>query len=286
MFLLTGPSGPMTEQNHPGSEACRKASWGTRLLNWGFRGYVRRFIRRNFHAVRAPGLENLASLPVGPAVGFPESPGLVGPDDRGPDDRSPLPRPAASPPRWTPRPSSPVPGPGADGILSGGSRLRRRHPDFLRTSRALLRSPSTLLWLTPAGPVSGCPRADPVPERIRRDLIDREYAGGLFAMAVEYPFWNERHPELLVAFSSPVDCHSLPEDRDDRSRFLETTLAETQATLARHAIARDPRAFATLSTGSSGIPAWLYDVWRRVVAGLRGRTIPARTRGPRFPRPL
>lgn len=275
----------MTEQSHPGSDACPRASWGTHLLNWGFRGYVRRFIRRNFHAVRALGLEHLRSLPAGPAVGFLNHPGW-----------------------WDPMTGvlmTDLLFPGRKFAAPMDADALRRYPvlermgffpvardsvagtrDFLRTSRALLRSPSTLLWLTPAGRFSDVREPAPFLSGLAH-LIDREYAGGLFAMAVEYPFWNERHPELLVAFSPPVDCRPLPEDRDERTRSLEATLAETQATLARHAIARDPRAFATLSTGSSGIGG-LYDIWRRVVAGLRRRTFQAEHEVPASsaPRPL
>ncbi len=89
-------------------------------------------------------------------------------------------------------------------------------------------------------------------------------------MAIEYTFWNERFPELLVEFGSAVDCRLLPSDRDLRTHALQLALAETQASLAARAIARDPAGFTTLATGRAGVGG-LYDGWRRTMAMLRGR---------------
>lgn len=47
----------------------------SRILNWGFRGYVRRFVRQNFNAVRVAGQKHLTHLPPGPFVCFVNHPG-------------------------------------------------------------------------------------------------------------------------------------------------------------------------------------------------------------------
>lgn len=94
-------------------------------------------------------------------------------------------------------------------------------------------------------------------------------------MAIEYTFWNERTPELLVRFGDPVDCATLPANRDDRTRHFENSLAKTLASLADLAIARDPAMFTTLALGRAGVGG-LYDFWRRTIAGLRGQKFKTR----------
>jgi hypothetical protein len=59
---------------------------------------------------------------------------------------------------------------------------------------------------------------------------------------------------------------------------FETALATTQTSLAELAIARDPASFTTLAMGRAGIGG-LYDLWRRMIAGLRGQQFQDRHRG-------
>ncbi|MFN9971510.1 MAG: glycerol acyltransferase, partial [Phycisphaerae bacterium] len=109
-------------------------------------------------------------------------------------------------------------------------------------------------------------------------LVDPEFHGTALPMAIEYTFWNERSPELLVRFGNPMDCASLPTDRDARTPVFETALATTQTSLAALAIARDPANFTTLTMGRAGIGG-LYDLWRRMIAALRGQQFQDRHRG-------
>ena len=103
------------------------------------------------------------------------------------------------------------------------------------------------------------------------NLVDPQFKGTALPMAIEYTFWNERCPELLVRFGSPVVWAELSTDRDVRTRELERALTTTQASLAELSIARDPVAFTTLAVGRAGIGGF-YDFWRRMIAGLRGRS--------------
>ena len=87
---------------------------------------------------------------------------------------------------------------GIDLDSSGGART------FLRTSRAVLARPDAAFWITAQGrfsdvrerPVALAPGlahlARSVPELVIQPV------------AVEYPFWNERHPEALAWFGEPV----------------------------------------------------------------------------------
>jgi hypothetical protein len=59
---------------------------------------------------------------------------------------------------------------------------------------------------------------------------------------------------------------------------FETALVTTQTALAELAIARDPASFTTLAMGRAGIGG-LYDLWRRMIAGLRGQQFQDRHRG-------
>jgi len=72
-----------------------------------------------------------------------------------------------------------------------------------------------------------------------------------------------------VEFAAPIDCTVLPLERELRTRKLEECLAQTQASLAQRAIARDPAAFSTLVMGRGGIGG-VYDAWRRLMAWVRG----------------
>lgn len=263
-------SGIMGQRTRPSTVGQAGAlSWATRLLRWGFHRHVRRFIRRNFHAVRAIGLEHVRSLPDGPAIGFLNHPGWWDPmtgvlmtDLLFPGRRFFAPMDAEALSRY--------PLLGRLGFFPVERDSVAGTKSFLRNCRELLTSPTTLLWLTPGGRFSDV--REPVEFQAGiSHLIHRGFCGGAFAMAVEYPFWSERYPELLVAFSAGVDSRALPENRDDRTRALESVLAATQAALAERAIARDPRAFTTLATGGTGVGG-CYDFCRRIVAGLRGRT--------------
>jgi 1-acyl-sn-glycerol-3-phosphate acyltransferase len=238
------------------------------ILHWGFRRYVRRFVRKNFNAVRVQGANQLTELVDGPIVCFINHPGW-----------------------W-----DPMTGVLMTDLLFSGRRFAapmdaealRRYPilerlgffsverdtahgarEFLRTSRRLLQDPHTILWLTPAGKFHDIRQPATFMSGLSH-LLHAEYQGFALPMAIEYTFWNERSPELLVRFGQPVSPLDLPPDKDARTRVLENALATTQAALAEQAIARDPAAFATLATGRAGVGG-LYDLWRCMIARLRGQ---------------
>lgn len=142
--------------------------------------------------------------------------------------------------------------------------------EFLRMSRAILASSNNALWLTPEG------RFTDVRER---PLQMREGIGALAArepdawfvpVAVEYTFWKEPKPEILVAFGEPVS----PRNEMDRpsgewTRFFADRLSGTQDALAQGSRARNPADWLVVSRGRGGV-TWIYDTWRRLWARLRG----------------
>jgi 1-acyl-sn-glycerol-3-phosphate acyltransferase len=145
-----------------------------------------------------------------------------------------------------------------------GPRGARR---FLEVSRALLERPDTVLWVTAAGRFAD-PRERPV--ALRPGLghaLARNPGAAVLPLALEYPFWEERHPEALARFGGEVRVDS-PEP-DAWTAALEAGLEAAQDGLAAEALARDPRRFETLLGGSAGVGG-MYDLWRRLRSRLRG----------------
>jgi 1-acyl-sn-glycerol-3-phosphate acyltransferase len=141
---------------------------------------------------------------------------------------------------------------------------------FLRVSRAILARADTALWITPEGRFAD-PRQRPVRFRPGLAHLARSLQRGvLLPLALEYPFWEERTPEALARFGEPIHV----EDGNGRTvadwnARLEAELRTAQDALAEQAISRDVEEFEVLLRGRVGVGG-VYDVWRRLVAPLRG----------------
>jgi 1-acyl-sn-glycerol-3-phosphate acyltransferase len=240
----------------------------SRILNWGFRRYVRRFVRKNFNAVRISGLEHLVQLANSPIVCFANHPGWWDPmtavlltDLLLPDYRF------AAPMDSQALRSYPILE--RLGFFSVQRDTAVGAKEFLKTSRQLLENQQTILWLTPTGKFHDVRQPVPFMKGLSH-LINSEFRGAALPMAIEYTFWNERYPELMVRFDSPINNTSLPMDRDARTHELETSLWKAQASLAELAMSRDPSCFTTLALGRAGVGGG-YDLWRRAIAKLRGQ---------------
>jgi 1-acyl-sn-glycerol-3-phosphate acyltransferase len=248
----------------------------SRILSWGFRRYVHRFVRKNFNAVRVAGQQQLGRLPEAPIVCFINHPGWWDPmvavlmtDLFFPGRRFAAPMDAEALGHY--------PILGRLGFFPVERDAASGAREFLRASRKLLRDSQAMLWLTPAGMFHDVRQSVRFKNGLGH-LVDSEFHGTALPMAIEYTFWNERTPELLVRFGTPVDCAALPPDRDARTTVFETALATTQEMLAQQAIARDPSSFTTLALGRAGVGGG-YDLWRRTVACLRGQRFHSRHDG-------
>ncbi len=242
-------------------------SFLSKKLTWGFRRYVRKFIRKNFNAVR---IANSRALPVaieGPLICFVNHPSWWDPmtavlitDHFFTDRRFQAPMDATAIknyPIFQRLGFFPL-----DRETQGGLR------DFLRTCRKLLANSRTILWVAPTGRFAD----------IREQAA---FMGGLghisgfdqqivlLPIAVEYTFWNERFPELLIEFGPLIRSADLPESKSERTATFARSLAKAQESLAEKAIARNPDAFVTISMGQSGIGGF-YDFLRRIAAFLKG----------------
>ena len=140
---------------------------------------------------------------------------------------------------------------------------------FLRVAEGLLASPDRMLWVTAQGGFAD-PRARPVTLRpgLAR-LLARVPNAVAVPLAIEYPFWQEKQPEALCGFGTPIPA---PEASPDA---LSTALTHRMDTLADTATARQPADFDTLIAGRAGVGG-VYDLGRRVKAALRGQRFDAR----------
>jgi len=263
---MPGMSGQATHAEHlpPFSHA----------INGWFMWYVRRYLRRHFHAVRV--LAAGAGGPAEPAVG--DEPLVICTNHPGwwdplvflfvaarifPGRMSygPIDARALGKYRFLERI-------GFIGIEPGTWRGSAR---FLRAARVALGRGDVVFWVTAQGEFAD-PRKRPA--EIRPGIghaVAAAERGIVVPLAVEYPFWSERCPEALVAFGRPTRVADHPgRSADAWTDAIAAGLTETQERLAAAAIARDPSAFATLLSGRVGVgPA--YDTIRRIGAWFEGR---------------
>jgi len=245
----------------------------SRMLYHWFMVYVRRSMRRHFHALRLlrgvgeqPDAPDLAGQPV---ILYTNHPGWWDPlvfftvaQELWPQrlNYGPIDAAALGKYRFLERI-------GLVGIEPG---TRRGAARFIRIARAAGRRPDVIFWVTAQGEFAD-PRERPMVIRpgVGHAALGNE-RGLIVPMAVEYPFWNERLPEALVAFGEPMpmgpgsglDAHAW-------NALLATRLEATQDRLAHAARRRDPAPFRTLLTGDVGVGG-VYDLSRRCRAWLKG----------------
>lgn len=146
---------------------------------------------------------------------------------------------------------------------------------FLRAGEQALTKPNSVLWVTAQGSFTD-PRVRPVVLRPGIAHLARRLPGAtLFPLAIEYPFWSERTPEVLCAFGQPVSTDDAHRDIAAWTSLLAGRLESVQDRLALHAINRDTSAFETLLTGAAGVGG-VYDLWRWARAKVRGESFTAR----------
>ena len=146
---------------------------------------------------------------------------------------------------------------------------------FLRMAHAANRRNDVVFWITSQGEFCD-PRARPI--HIRPGVghaVERASAGLVVPCVIEYPFWNERSPEVLVAFGEALRIADAPHrDAKEWNRVLADALEATQDRLAAAAKRRDPQAFTTVLSGRAGVGG-VYDFIRRIGAWRRGERFDA-----------
>lgn len=132
---------------------------------------------------------------------------------------------------------------------------------FLRTSNTILQNPANALFLTPQGKFADV-RAPLVFAPGLEHLAARTPGAFFLPLAIEYSFWEERKPEVLLAFGEAR--------RADPAHSLPGRLAELQANLSAAAMRRRPEEWSVLRRGRSGVNR-PYDFWRWLRARMRGQ---------------
>jgi len=247
-------------------------------LNRWFMAYVRRYLRKHFHAVR---LLNAATGDAGwPQVGdepvliYTNHPGWWDPlvflflGARGFPGRmsyGPIDATALGKYKFL----------GRIGFIPIEPGTWKGSATFLRTARAALGRSDVIFWITAQGDFVD-PRVRPV---VIRPGVGHAVAaaerGVVVPLAVEYPFWTERFPEAVAAFGTPMRIVDTPGRSPDAwTKVLADEITATQDRLADAVLARDPSRFTTLTSGKSGVGG-VYDTMRRAGAWFRGQAFDA-----------
>ena len=177
---------------------------------------------------------------------------------------------------------------------------------FLRTAEAILRASGTVhddrphaVWVTAQG---GFTDVRDRPLRLRPGVaaaVDRLSAGDdvtVLPLAVEIVHWNERYPEALLAWGAPMAVNALKASaRVDSSAdtagnarrgridvinaALESQLTHTMDALADAARSRNPDRFVKLldDAGGRGGVGGVYDMGRRLRRWIKGKTLRSRS---------
>ncbi|MFC3124898.1 lysophospholipid acyltransferase family protein [Pseudoroseomonas globiformis] len=133
-----------------------------------------------------------------------------------------------------------------------------------------------MLWMNAPGRFADArERPQPIAPGLVR-LAETAPHATFVPLALEYPFWSERKPEMLAAFGKPwlgVALQAM--GREERAAAMSATLGDTMDRLAAEAISRDPERFRVVEQGSEGMGG-IYDWWRRGRAALTGSRFDAR----------
>lgn len=237
------------------------------LLRW-FRWYGRRYVARHFHTVRLAGtFAGQDDLPLvlysNHASWWDPMMAQVLADEVLPDRRhyAPVDREAIERYKFFKR----------LGFFGVEQHHLRGAREFLWTSRAILETPGSALWITPQGRFADVRERPPGFQRGVGVLASRCRVGVFIPVALEYTFWEERLPEALIWVGQPTLVEGTGRSDAKRlSRLLEQNLINAQDDLAQAAIRRDTSRFVTVLRGRAGVNG-LYDGWRSLAARLRGQ---------------
>lgn len=143
--------------------------------------------------------------------------------------------------------------------------------EFLRMTQAILRTPSTSLWLTPEGRFADCRDfTSPLMPGLAHLCWKMPGDGIILPLALEYVFWEERLPECLLRIGNAIEHKDFAHlDKPTWHQLLTERLRENQTALATASITRNPTEFELLMSGKRGAGGF-YDSLRRMRVLLTG----------------
>ncbi len=147
--------------------------------------------------------------------------------------------------------------------------------DFLDQARGILAAENSALWLTPQGKFADG-RARPLRFQSGLGRLARRTRRAAFLpLAIEYTFWEERLPEVLLSFGEPLFFEAArPLSAPESTQLFESALASVQDQLAAASQRRNPEEWQILVRGHAGTNR-VYDLWRRARAKFHGRAFRA-----------
>lgn len=232
-----------------------------------FRFIVRGYFRRHFRAVRVSEAARWAAIPDGPVIVFSNHISWWDPmvsvllaDQFLRDRKVYAPMDAAALERYGILKRI--------GVFGVEMKTARGAAQFLRTGLEIMKADG-VIFITPQGRFAD-PRERPLEFKPGLAALAAKAPNGctMLPVAVEYAFWSERLPEVLLHFGAPVKV----EDRTaaELEAELKVSLLEAMETLQAKAIARDPAGFTVIAEGRVGTGGF-YEAGQRLMATLRGR---------------
>lgn len=232
-----------------------------------FRRLVRRYFRGHFHGVRTSGAERLCATS-GPVIVYANHSSWWDPmvsfllaGELLPGRRHFAPMEAEALERYSIFKRL--------GVFGIDNRSARGAAQFLRMGEAILGS-GGVLWVTPQGRFADVRERPLAFKPGLAALVSRVPGCTILPLAIEYTFWDERKPEVLLLFGDAVAAAAEPKESVDA--ILTAALAKLMGQLETKALARDPTAFErTLARGTVGTGG-VYALWQRLRALTRGQT--------------
>ena len=155
------------------------------------------------------------------------------------------------------------------GVFGVEQNAPRGAAQFLQTSLAILSRPDTMLMITAEGAFTDN-RVRPISLRPGLAHLVRRVPGAvILPLALEYAFWNESRPEVLMRFGEPLQSDREGSVADWNTR-LEHALTQAMDELAAETVTRNAALFQPLVKGGAGIGG-VYDIYRRARALAQGR---------------
>jgi 1-acyl-sn-glycerol-3-phosphate acyltransferase len=151
------------------------------------------------------------------------------------------------------------------GFFPVDNKSPRGAAQLIRAGEEVFSRPGSVLWITPESQFQDVRQRPIVFKPGIGALISRTGRLTCVPVAIEYAFWNERLPEILVNVGEPLEiADGGMEDARTWTNLMSYAMAATLDELAMLAMERDPAAFETVLTGGGGIGG-IYELWKRFV---------------------
>ncbi len=118
------------------------------------------------------------------------------------------------------------------------------------------------LWITPQGRFQD-PRASMEIRPGVSAILSRLTNARAMTLAVEYPFWDDKKPEML-AHLTEIEPPARADSTIAWHRAVSSAMKRAAGELACEAVTRDPSRFETFLGGEGGKTFFIYDWWLKV----------------------